>query len=69
MHSFDNWKQERKKAVWLSISSDLIFDARRDLKDISAENVPVELLSKVRYANTCTRNTNSHYKYNVRMCA
>lgn len=42
---YDNWRQDRKRALWFSISSDLIFDAKRDLKDISA-NIPIELVSK-----------------------
>jgi hypothetical protein len=36
----------RKKAIWLSISSDLVFDSKRDLRDIDA-HIPLELLSKV----------------------
>ena len=34
---FDNWQQGHKKAVWLSVSADLKFDAMRDLRDITAK--------------------------------
>lgn len=44
---YDNWKHGRKRALWFSISSDLIYDARRDLRDIHAAKLPIELLSKV----------------------
>ncbi|CAL1409340.1 unnamed protein product [Linum trigynum] len=32
----ENWHHGRKKAIWISIGSDLKFDARRDLDDMGA---------------------------------
>ena len=43
---YDNWKRGRRRAIWLSISSDLHWDAERDLKDIHVR-IPIALLSKI----------------------
>ncbi|CAG0919140.1 unnamed protein product [Notodromas monacha] len=47
---FENWINGRKKALWVSVSSDLKYDSERDLKDIGAANIPVSNLSKMKYA-------------------
>jgi P-loop containing NTP hydrolase pore-1 len=44
----DNWQQGRKKAVWLSVSSDLKHDAARDFADIRAK-IPCFALSEYGY--------------------
>ncbi|MCI08742.1 strawberry notch-like protein, partial [Trifolium medium] len=33
---WENWHHGRKKALWISVGSDLKFDARRDLDDMGA---------------------------------
>lgn len=45
---FENYLSGRKKAIWLSVSTDLKLDAERDLKDIGCK-VPVYLLGKFVY--------------------
>ena len=47
--NFPNF-QGRKRAIWLSVSSDLKFDAERDLRDCGAPNIPVFALNKMKYA-------------------
>lgn len=47
---WENWKRERTKALWLSVGSDLKFDARRDLDDVGAMEVEVHALNKLPYA-------------------
>ena len=34
---FENYLKGRKRAIWVSVSNDLKYDAERDLKDIGAE--------------------------------
>jgi hypothetical protein len=41
----DNWNRGRKKALWVSVSSDLKQDAFRDLKDVDAAHIPIELIN------------------------
>ncbi|CAK9179676.1 unnamed protein product [Ilex paraguariensis] len=38
---WENWHQGRRKALWISVGSDLKFDARRDLDDIGAISIEV----------------------------
>eukprot|EP00897_Mesotaenium_endlicherianum_P005981 jgi/Mesen1/5410/ME000269S04553 len=45
----ENWKLGRRRFVWVSISPDLKFDARRDLDDVGAVDVPVHALNKLPY--------------------
>ncbi|EPS59304.1 hypothetical protein M569_15504, partial [Genlisea aurea] len=33
---WENWKHGRRKALWISVGSDLKYDARRDLDDVGA---------------------------------
>ncbi|XP_018017597.1 protein strawberry notch homolog 1 isoform X2 [Hyalella azteca] len=47
---FENFLKGRKKALWVSVSNDLKYDAERDLKDIGVTNIPVHFLSKMKYA-------------------
>ena len=44
---YENYCQGRKRAVWVSVSNDLKYDAERDLSDIGASKVEVHFLSKV----------------------
>ncbi|CEF63666.1 Protein strawberry notch homolog 2 [Strongyloides ratti] len=47
---YENYLRGRKKALWLSVSSDLRWDTERDLRDIGATDIPVVPLNKLRYA-------------------
>ena len=40
----ENWVRGRKKGVWLSISKDLQYDARRDLDDVDGKAIKSEAL-------------------------
>lgn len=45
----ENWAHNRRKAVWVSVSVDLRFDAERDLRDLGASHVAVHALHKLGY--------------------
>ncbi|XP_031633678.1 protein strawberry notch isoform X2 [Contarinia nasturtii] len=47
---FENYLRGRKKAIWISVSNDLKYDAERDLRDIGASNIEVHPLNKFKYA-------------------
>ncbi|CAD5223444.1 unnamed protein product [Bursaphelenchus okinawaensis] len=47
---FENYLLGRKRALWFSVSSDLYYDAVRDLRDIGADNVDVYQLNQLKYA-------------------
>ena len=38
---FENYMKSRKRAIWISVSNDLKYDAERDLKDIGASKIEV----------------------------
>lgn len=40
----DNWAQGRKRAVWVSVSTDLIESARRDLADLGLD-IPIRIVN------------------------
>lgn len=44
---YENYLRGRKKAIWISVSNDLKYDAERDLRDIGASNIEVHPLNKV----------------------
>ena len=46
---YENYLLGRRKAIWLSVSSDLKFDSERDLRDIGASKIAVHALNKMRY--------------------
>ncbi|XP_058201466.1 protein FORGETTER 1-like isoform X2 [Rhododendron vialii] len=46
----ENWRHGRRKALWISVGSDLKFDARRDLDDVGATNIEVHALNKLSYS-------------------
>lgn len=52
---YENYLLGRKKAVWLSVSNDLRFDAQRDLADIGAGKIAVHALNKLKYARISSR--------------
>uniref|UniRef100_A0A2P2I206 Protein strawberry notch n=2 Tax=Hirondellea gigas TaxID=1518452 RepID=A0A2P2I206_9CRUS len=47
---FENFLKGRKKALWVSVSNDLKYDAERDFKDIGFTTMQVHFLSKMKYA-------------------
>lgn len=47
---YENYLKGRKKALWISVSNDLKYDAERDLKDIGASKIEVHRLNKFKYA-------------------
>ncbi|KAJ8762665.1 hypothetical protein K2173_010686 [Erythroxylum novogranatense] len=46
----ENWLLGRRKALWISVGSDLKFDARRDLDDVGAHYIEVHALNKLPYS-------------------
>lgn len=44
---YENYLRGQKKAIWLSVSTDLRMDAERDLRDVGHYNVRVHSLNKV----------------------
>ncbi|CAB3245582.1 unnamed protein product [Arctia plantaginis] len=47
---FENYLKGRKRAIWVSVSNDLKYDAERDLRDIGASKIEVHPLNKFKYA-------------------
>uniref|UniRef100_A0A1I8Q2D4 Protein strawberry notch n=1 Tax=Stomoxys calcitrans TaxID=35570 RepID=A0A1I8Q2D4_STOCA len=47
---YENYMKGRKKALWISVSNDLKYDAERDLNDIGAAKIEVYALNKFKYA-------------------
>ncbi|XP_071730329.1 protein FORGETTER 1 isoform X1 [Rutidosis leptorrhynchoides] len=47
---WENWHHGRRKALWISVGSDLKFDARRDLDDVGATCIVVHALNKLPYS-------------------
>ncbi|XP_075154878.1 protein strawberry notch isoform X2 [Haematobia irritans] len=47
---YENYMKGRKKALWISVSNDLKYDAERDLGDIGAGKIEVYALNKFKYA-------------------
>merc|ERR1719391_557340 len=58
---YENYLKGRKRAIWVSVSNDLKYDAERDLSDIGATGLDVYFLSKMKYAKI-----NSQLNGNVR---
>lgn len=56
---YENYLRGRKRALWISVSNDLKYDAQRDLRDISASKISVHALNKFKYAKiNSTQNGN-----------
>lgn len=47
---YENYLKGRKRAIWISVSNDLKYDAERDLRDIRAGKIEVYALNKLKYA-------------------
>ncbi|XP_049824362.1 protein strawberry notch isoform X2 [Aethina tumida] len=47
---YENYLKGRKRAIWVSVSNDLKYDAERDLRDIGAGKIDVHALNKFKYA-------------------
>ena len=47
---FENYLRGRKRAIWVSASSDLKNEAERDLRDIGAGEITVHALNTMKYA-------------------
>ena len=43
----ESLQRDRKKAIWVSVSPDLVEDTKRDLRDIGASRIAVHNLAKV----------------------
>lgn len=55
---YENFLHNRKKAVWISVSNDLKYDAERDFLDIGANKISVHPLNKVAF------NRNEKFSFN-----
>ncbi|KAK4786922.1 hypothetical protein SAY86_010755 [Trapa natans] len=47
---WENWQHGRRKILWISVGSDLKYDARRDLDDVGATCIEVHALNKLPYS-------------------
>ncbi|XP_014663996.1 PREDICTED: protein strawberry notch homolog 1-like [Priapulus caudatus] len=56
---YENYLMGRKRALWLSVSNDLKYDAERDLSDIGASKISVHALNKFKYAKISSRTNGS----------
>ncbi|OXA36832.1 Protein strawberry notch 1 [Folsomia candida] len=45
---YENWRCGRRKALWLSVSPDLIEDSKRDLADIGAREIKISNLTSIK---------------------
>lgn len=61
---YENYLKGRKKAIWVSVSNDLKYDAERDLRDIGAGKIDVHPLNKFKYAKI-NSSTNGNVKKGV----
>ncbi|GAB6030353.1 Protein strawberry notch 1 [Chamberlinius hualienensis] len=61
---YENYLLGRKRALWVSVSNDLKYDAERDLKDIGAGKIEVHSLNKFKYAKISSK-TNGSVKRGV----
>lgn len=44
--ALDNWNQNRRRVLWLSINYDLVPSTERDLRDLGASDIPLSSLDK-----------------------
>uniref|UniRef100_A0A5S6QQW1 Strawberry notch AAA domain-containing protein n=1 Tax=Trichuris muris TaxID=70415 RepID=A0A5S6QQW1_TRIMR len=47
---YENYLLGRKRSIWFSVSSDLKYDAQRDLADVGADKIKVHALNKFKYS-------------------
>lgn len=52
---YENYLRGRKKAIWISVSNDLKYDAERDLRDIGATKLDVHPLNKVNFKRNVSK--------------
>ncbi|KAH8244499.1 hypothetical protein KR026_011858, partial [Drosophila bipectinata] len=65
---YDNYLKGRKRALWISVSNDLKFDAERDFHDIGAlDKIDLCSISKFRY-NRIDSDENDNFKRGVIFC-
>ncbi|CAK1590016.1 unnamed protein product [Parnassius mnemosyne] len=64
---FENYLKGRKRAIWVSVSNDLKYDAERDLRDIGAGKIEVYPLNKFKYAKISSA-VNGNVKKGVVFC-
>lgn len=64
---FENYLRGRKKAIWVSIMTDLKLDAERDLSDIGASKIHVYSLNKCKYTKLSS-DENGKIKKGVIFC-
>ncbi|XP_052850859.1 protein strawberry notch homolog 1 [Drosophila gunungcola] len=65
---FDNYVKGRRRALWISVSNDLKFDAERDLADIGAhDKVQVACISKFKYSRIDSEE-NENFRRGVIFC-
>lgn len=55
---YENYLLGRKRAIWLSVSNDLRYDAERDLRDIGAKKISVWPLNKFKYGKISGKENN-----------
>lgn len=60
----ENFFKNRKRAIWISVSNDLKYDAERDLADIGSDKIPVASLNKFKYAKI-NSSVNGYFKKGV----
>ncbi|KAL7732730.1 hypothetical protein ACLKA6_005878 [Drosophila palustris] len=65
---YENYLRGRKRALWISVSNDLKFDAERDLLDIGAsKHLKVASMSKFKYSRINSEE-NEYFKKGVIFC-
>ncbi|KAH8323559.1 hypothetical protein KR067_013748, partial [Drosophila pandora] len=65
---FDNYLKGRKRALWVSVSNDLKFDAERDFYDIGAlDKIDLVTISKFKYSRIDS-DENENFKKGVIFC-
>lgn len=65
---FDNYLKGRKRALWVSVSNDLKFDAERDFYDIGAmDKIDLVAISKFKYSRIDS-DENENFKKGVIFC-
>eukprot|EP00795_Rhopilema_esculentum_P015448 gene15448-6696_t len=61
---YENYLLGRKRAIWLSVSNDLRYDAERDLRDIGC-NISVHALNKFKYDEKISSRANGKVKKGI----
>jgi hypothetical protein len=61
---YENYLLGRKRAIWLSVSNDLHYDAVRDLRDIGCK-IKVQPLNKFKYDEKISADVNGRFKKGV----